>query len=206
MTRPPGAGGIDWEEPKRRPREELGKREGQPAYDREKARRILRTRALRLARAPAASPAPGEIIEVVELVLASERFAFETVWMREIVPLRELTALPGTPQFVAGLVAVRGQILSVIDLKKFFDLPARGLGDLDKVLILRGRDMELGVLADAVVGVRAVARAEIKPAPPTLIGIRAEYLLGVTPDHLVVLDGGRLLADQRLVVEEDSKV
>jgi purine-binding chemotaxis protein CheW len=97
---------------------------------------------------------------------------------------------------------VRGQILSLIDLRHFFDLPRLGLSELNKLIILQGDDMELGILADAMLGVQAIPRADIQPGLPTLNGVRRAYLKGVTAERLVVLDGGRILSDRSLVVQE----
>lgn len=168
----------------------------------EEARRILAERAAALARPSAAAPDQDERIEVVEFVLARERYALAAGRVRELHPLENLTPLPCTPAYVLGIVNLRGEILSVIDLKKFFDLPDAGLTDLDKLIVLQSESMRLGILADAVAGVRSLPRARIQPPLPTLTGIREVYLLGVTPDRVAVLDADRLLADPALIVHE----
>lgn len=169
----------------------------------EEKKRVLRARAQALAREPRAESAQ-EQLEVIEFLLASERYAVEASWVREVCPLRELTPLPGTPAFVAGIINVRGQILSVVDLKKFFDLPPKGLPEIDKVIVLRDHAMEFGLLVDALPGRRRIPLADIQPPLPTLTGIRQEYLRGVTSQRLIVLAAARLLADPNLVVRQDS--
>ena len=118
--------------------------------------------------------------------------------------MHELTPLPGTPLFVAGIINVRGQIVSVVDLKKFFDLPAKGLTDLNTVIILSDGHMQFGLLADAVAGVRRIPLLEMQPPLPTLTGIRQEYLQGVTGQRLVILDAAKILADPRVIVREEA--
>lgn len=122
--------------------------------------------------------------------------------MREVYPLEELTPLPCTPPFVLGIVNLRGEILSVIDIKKFFDLPEKGLTDLNKVIVLEFEDMAFGIVADAISGVRRISRAAIQPSLPTLTGIREDYLQGVTAERVVVLDAEKLLNDEKLIVNE----
>jgi purine-binding chemotaxis protein CheW len=112
--------------------------------------------------------------------------------------------VPCTPAFVLGIINVRGRILSIVDLKKFFDLPEKGLGELNKVIILRSDSMEFGVLADAIVGVRALPLAGLQAAIPTLTGVREEYLKGITKDRVAVLDAGKILADKRIIVDEQA--
>ena len=165
--------------------------------------RLLRARAQALARAPQSAPAAGTMLELLEFRLASERYALETRHVQEVHPLRELTPLPGTPPFILGIVNVRGRILPVLDLKKFFDLPERGLTDLHRIILVRGHGLELGLLADVIVGVRSVAAESLQPSLPTLTGIRADYLKGVSEERLVVLDLDRLLSDPKIIVHED---
>ena len=170
--------------------------------DPEETRRILMARAQALSQKPDPAEAGGEYIEVVEFVLAHERYAVESLYVRDIHPLEQLTPLPCTPSFVLGIVNLRGEILSVIDIKKFFDLPDKGLTDLNKVIVLDSGSMRFGILADAIIGVHAIPLAEIQASLPTLTGIREEYLKGVTPDRTVILDAEKLLADERIVVQE----
>ena len=101
---------------------------------------------------------------------------------------------------------VRGQILSITDIRKFFDLPEKGLTNLNRVIILRNHDREFGILADDIVGMRSIALKDLQASLPTLTGLRAEYLKGVTPDRLVVLEGEKLLTDDRLLVHAEVEL
>ena len=164
---------------------------------------ILEARAKALAIEPLAGHAGEEEIEVVEFLLAHEKYAVESVLVREVYPLKDLTFVPCTPPFVLGIVNVRGQILTVVDIKRFFELPAKGFSDLNKVIIVRAARMELGILADAILGVRRLPLKELQLSLPTLTGIRAEYLRGVTAERTIVLDVARILADEKIIVHEE---
>ena len=168
----------------------------------EEARRTLRARAQALAEESRPQQEPQDGIEVIEFVLAEERYAVESAYVREVYPLKELTPLPCTPPFVIGIVNVRGQIFSVVDLKKFFELPEKGLTDLNKVIVLRTGSMEFGVLADLISGTRVVSLRDLQPSLPTLTGIREAYLRGVTADRMVILDAAKLLSDPKIAVHE----
>jgi purine-binding chemotaxis protein CheW len=165
--------------------------------------RILHERAVALARPPPASAAPHGSLELLEFRLASERYAVETRHVVEVHPLRDLTPLPGTPPFIRGIVNLRGRILPVLDLKKFFDLPEQGVTDLHRIIVVRGIDLEFGLLADVVASVRSVAVETLAPALPTLSEIATEYLMGVSDDRLVVLDLDRIFADPKIVVHDE---
>jgi purine-binding chemotaxis protein CheW len=169
----------------------------------DEADQILRMRARALARTPPRVLAAGAMLELLEFRLASERYAVESRFVQEVHPLRDLTPLPCTPPFVLGIVNVRGRILPVLDLKKFFDLPERGLTDLHRIIFVRGNDLELGLLADVIVGVRSVEADSLQPSLPTLTGIRADFLKGITDERLVVLDLDRILLDPKIIVHEE---
>ena len=85
-----------------------------------------------------------------------------------------------------------GQIMPVLNVKKFFDLPDAGITDLHMVIIVHAQNVELGILADAVAGVRSIALEDIQPSLPTLTGIRAAYLKGITNEHVAILDAPEL--------------
>jgi len=193
---------IDWGELNRRM--EKGRaaiEEGfQPAED--ELRKILRARAQALSAETETAVQEEAAIHVVEFVLAYESYAVESAYVREIIPLTEFTPVPGTPPFVLGIINVRGEIMSVIDIKKFFDMPDKGLSDLNKVIILSSENMEFGILADSIAGMRNVLLKDMQAFIPTLTGIRLEYLKGVTNTQLVVLDAGKLLSDQGIIVNE----
>ena len=163
--------------------------------------RILGSRAEALAREPEAEE-KGEGVEIVEFHLAEERYGIESRHIREVYPLKDYTPLPGAPSFVLGLMNVRGKIISVIDIKKFFDLPEKGIGDLNKVIIIQSEAMEFGILADSILGVRTIGPAEIGPPLSTLTGIRLEFLRGVTAERTIILDAEKILADKRIIVDE----
>ena len=192
---------IDWEAIRRRLAASAAAISGGLAHGSEDARRTLEARA-RAAAKPPAKPGGAGQIEVLAFSLASETYGIETCHVREVCQLRDLTAVPCTPSFVAGVMNLRGQIIAIVDLRRFFELPVRGLTDLNRVIVLSGGHDELGLLADSIGGVRLVIASDLQEALPTLTGIRESYLKGVTSQMLAVLDGARLLGDAGLKVNE----
>jgi purine-binding chemotaxis protein CheW len=165
--------------------------------------KILKARALELVKEPKKEDGDTEYIEITEFLLSSELYGLETRYIREVYSLKDFTPLPCTPSFVLGIINIRGKILSVLDIKHFFELPDKGLSDKNKVIVLASNTMEFGILADEIKGVRTIPSNDIQAVIPTLTDIRLEYLLGVTKDRLVILDGNRLLADKNLLVYEE---
>lgn len=169
----------------------------------EQKRTVLRSRAKMLSQEIESKGRDEEYFEILEFLLAHETYAIETPFVREVCPLTELTPVPCTPAFVFGLINVRGQILTVMDMKKFFDLPERGITNLNKVIVVRKDTVELGILADEIIGIRNIPVNELQPPLSTMSGIHAEYLKGVTGERLIVLDMGSFLIDKRLIVNEE---
>jgi purine-binding chemotaxis protein CheW len=203
-TNPPIIQTIDWSEIHQRVETArqalLQENDSTPEQDRLK----LKSRARLLAREVQQTDTNQEFLEIVAFQLASETYGIESVYVREVYPLKDFTPLPGLPPFVLGIVNVRGQILSVIDLKIFFNLPTNGLGQLNKLIILRGGQMEFGILADDILGALSIPLAAIQPAPPTASGIGAEYLRGVTIERLILLDAEKILNDERIIVQQEA--
>jgi purine-binding chemotaxis protein CheW len=164
---------------------------------------ILRARARALAQSVAKPATEGPMLELLQFNLAQEHYAIESRYVREVYPLKELTPIPCTPPFIRGVVNARGRILPVLDLKIFFELPDKGITDLHRIILVRGEDIELGLLADITTGIRSIPADHLQPSLPTLTGIRQEYLQGVTAERLIVLNLGRILADPKIIVHEE---
>jgi len=196
---------VDWDEIKSRVntlQESLDRKIFLPP---EEKRTLLKARALALAVETKDETAQKESLEIVLFSLASETYGIGSTFIREVYPLKDYTTLPGTPAFLLGIVNVRGQIISVIDLKKFFDLPEKGLGELNKVIIIRNERMEFGILADIIHGTRSISIEEIQTPPVSTGGIGAGYLKGVTNDHIIILDAEKILEDEHIIIHHESE-
>jgi purine-binding chemotaxis protein CheW len=177
----------------------LGKR----SLSREAELAVLDARAEILAKRPAQSSDQGKLLDCLEFQLSGESYAMEMSYISETLPLADFTPLFCTPSFVLGIINLRGRIISIIDLRRFFELPTVGLSDLNRVIVVTNGSMEFGVLADAILGMRSLPASELQPAPAAFTGIREEFLAGVTADRLALLDMGKILADKRVQVHEE---
>jgi purine-binding chemotaxis protein CheW len=167
-------------------------------------RALLKVRAIAMAIEPEYKPEASNVLEVITFTLAAENYAIESVFIKEVYPLKDFASLPGVPPYILGVINVRGQILPVVDLKKFFNLPERGLGELNKVIILRDDQMEFGILADIVHGTSSVPINTIQMSPLNISGIGSEYLKGVTNEHLIILDAKKILEDEKIIVNQET--
>jgi purine-binding chemotaxis protein CheW len=166
-------------------------------------RKILHERAVALAQGAEHDEDEGDKLELLEFVLGDEHYAIDSSAVREVYALKEITPVPGTPPHILGVVSVRGRIVSVVDLGRLFDSPARDVSVFTMAIVLKSPRMEFAVLADSVSGICLIPVADLQASLPTLTGSRKKYLRGVTSDRLAVLDAHRLLGDDTLVVRHE---
>jgi purine-binding chemotaxis protein CheW len=169
----------------------------------EQEQALLRARAAQLAKRPAQDAEPAREVECLEFLLSGESYAVEMSFIGETLPLLDFTPLFCTPPFVLGITNLRGRIISIVDLRRFFELPEVGLSDLNRVIVVADANMEFGILADSIVGMRSLPLSELQPPPAAFTGIREEFLAGVTTDRLALLDMAKILADKRILVHEE---
>lgn len=164
---------------------------------------VLHARAVALAQARDHDEVEGDLLELLEFSLGSERYAIDSSAVREVYALKEITPIPGTPPFILGVVGVRGRIVSVVDLGRLFGSPPRDTKLFTKAIVLKSNRMEFAVLADEVPGLCRIPVADLQASLPTLTGMRKKFLRGVTSDRVVVLDAQILLSDDSLVVRHE---
>ncbi len=174
------------------------------AVNQEDEEKLLEQRAKELAEVRKDEDIDEDSLSVIQFDLAYERYGIESCWVREVYPLKELTPVPCTPDFILGITSIRGQIISIMDLKRFFDLPTKGLTDLNRVLVLRNDEMIFGILADSIYGVRSVREDDLLDRPAAGGKISNDYIMGVTEDQLIVLDGRKILSDQKILIYDEG--
>lgn len=144
----------------------------------------------------------AELLEIVTFQLGGESYAIEARFVYEIMTELQITAVPGTPACLAGVINLRGEVLAVFDLKPLFGLGARGGEGAPRLIVLGEAQPQFGFLADAVDQVKLLDTGELSlPAAPLGL-LRREAVRGVTADALLILDGRTLLADERLLIEQ----
>jgi len=173
----------------------------------EQVKRVLDSRAALLSRSAFTGKQAEQKIQLVTFTLAQENYGLEITFIREIQPLKELTLIPCTPDFIIGAVNIRGKIIPVIDIRKLFGLADVQLSTDAKVIVVQYQDLEIGLLASEVSDVISAFHADIKLPLATVVSEREEYIRGeyvVDSNHmLVVLNVEKIINDQRLVIKEE---
>ena len=166
----------------------------------EERKKILKARAMALAESSGKSGEDEAYLEVVEFFIADEKYAIELNHIQEVYPIKYITPLPCTPPFVVGIINLRGQIFSIIDLKKFYNLPQKETSNCNLAIILHCNEMEFGILADALFGVTSIPIKTVQTSLSMLTDISVEHLKGITQERVIILDGERILSDEKLIV------
>jgi len=143
-----------------------------------------------------------ETIKVVEILLIPERFALEEKYISEVLFLKDITPIPGTPAFVMGVINLRGKIVSIINLKSLFNLREKGLTELNRVIVLKNDTMEFGIVADSISANKSIVKSTLSPPPVNLDNIGVEYITGVTPDGLILLNALNLLSSKQIIINK----
>ncbi|TAL70521.1 MAG: purine-binding chemotaxis protein CheW [Bacteroidetes bacterium] len=164
--------------------------------------KILKQRAIELAKEPSIKM-DVELIEIIEFQLSNEIYGFELGYVKEVYPLKEFTPVPCTPPLIVGIVNVRGKVVSVVDIRKFFSLPDKGITDFNKIILIENSEMQFGVLADSIVDVCSVRVDELQKEVPRVKSISDEFLKGVTNDGVIILNCEKILTDKRFIVKDE---
>jgi len=142
------------------------------------------------------------IVEVLKFRLAYREYALEMQYIREVILTGEITPVPGTPDYISGICVVRGEIISLVDLRVLLAIPEKGLTDLNRVIVVTNRALSFGILADQItgigtIGLNTIAQPELDGAP----GANA-YVKGIAGGSLTVIDAAALFADPKMVIED----
>lgn len=140
--------------------------------------------------------------QLVAFKLAGEEYAININEVREIIKIVPVTRIPGTSDFINGVINLRGQIISVIDLEKRLNLQVKEPDKDSRIVIVEIGDQLVGMIVDFVSEVMWLQVKDIKPAPPALAKkIKLSYLRGVgviSNRLLILLDLGKLLSEKEI--------
>lgn len=145
----------------------------------------------------------GNQLEVLEFLLSSEKYFIDSNFITEVIPLKELTPLPCTPEFLLGIINVSGKILAVLNIKKFLNLHEQGITNLNRVILLRFQDIELGILADEIIGSSYIFMNRMQLNIPTIKGIQNQYISGITKDRKILLNIKKIITSETIIINDE---
>ncbi|MCH8897182.1 MAG: chemotaxis protein CheW [Chloroflexi bacterium] len=127
--------------------------------------------------------------QLVVFDLASEAYGVDIGAVREIIRLQEITKVPRTPQFVEGVINLRGKVIPVIDLRKRFALQVAAETGDNRIVVVDIGGQDIGAVVDAVTEVLRITRDSIEPPASVITTDDSGYLLGIgkLDDKLIIL-------------------
>ncbi|HEX2905220.1 MAG TPA: chemotaxis protein CheW [Phototrophicaceae bacterium] len=141
------------------------------------------------------STLPGDSRSVLTFNLGSEQYGVEVTLVRGVRALSKIAQMPSVPAFYRGVINVRGRIITVMDLRRFFDITIENeSAPPGELVIVRANNLEIGLLAHQVNGVIPIPLTAIKPVE------HMPYMLGMTSERIIVLNLSQLFEDERLIV------
>jgi len=117
--------------------------------------------------------------QLVSFNLEEEKFGMDIMDVQEIIKIPEITKVPKAPQFVEGVINLRGQVLPVIDCRKRFQLESKERVDSNRIIVVNIEGKTMGIIVDSVSEVLRLPDEAIEPPPPIITGADAEYLDGI---------------------------
>ncbi len=162
---------------------------------------ILAERAAKMVQ-PSAGVRETDLTEILRFHLAYQEYAVEMRYVREVILTGEITPVPGTPDFISGICAARGQIISLVDLRALFQIPEKGLTDLNRVIVMTDGSITFGILADSISGVGTIDMNQVTAPPPGVLRDGRRYLMGVMDENVYVLNGAAILGDPGIIIDD----
>ena len=127
--------------------------------------------------------------QLVVFDLSSEAYGVDIGAVREIIRLQDITKVPRTPEFVEGVINLRGKVIPVVDLRKRFGLPAEEESKENRIVVVDIGAQDIGVIVDAVTEVLRIATESVEPPASVITTADSEYLLGIAKldSRLIIL-------------------
>ena len=148
--------------------------------------------------------------QYLTFTVTGEVFGIAIVSIKEIIEYRATTEVPMMPEFMRGIINLRGRVVPVIDLAVRFGRPRSEVTARSCIVIVEaqqsGEQHDLGVVVDAVSAVADIADADIEPAPSFGARMRSDFITGIgkiSEKFVILLDVGRVLSLDELSVLGD---
>ena len=129
------------------------------------------------------------MLQWVTFMLAGEKYGINVMQVQEVLRYTEIAAVPGSPSYVLGIINLRGNVVSVIDTRNRFGLPAEEVTDHTRIVIIEADTHVVGIQVDSVAEVVYLRQSEIETAPSIGNEESAKFIQGVSHknDELLIL-------------------
>ena len=140
-----------------------------------------------------------EVLQWVTYKLGEETYGINVMQVHEVLRHTEIAPVPGAPDYVLGIINLRGNVVTVIDTRSRFGLPSSDISDNTRIVIIESDDQVVGILVDSVAEVVYLRSSEIDSAPNVGTEESAKFIQGVSNRDgqlLILVDLNKLLSDE----------
>ena len=150
---------------------------------------------------------PSRAGKYLTFFLGGEEYGLEILKVSEIIGMQPITRVPRMPEFVRGVINLRGKVIPITDLRSKFHMEHDGTED-GCIIVVQMRGIQTGIVVDRVSEVVAIAEADIEDAPSFGAGIHTEFLLGIGKAGgrvKLLLDIDKVLASSEIAALEAAQ-
>jgi len=140
------------------------------------------------------------VLRWVTFFLSQEKYGINVMQVQEVLRVSEIAPVPGAPDYVLGIINLRGNVVTVIDTRQRFGLPSKELDDAARIVIVESNDQVIGILVDSVAEVVDLRLSEIESAPNVGTEDNSKFIQGVASQQdelLIIVDLNKLLTDEQ---------
>lgn len=140
-----------------------------------------------------------EVLQWVTYRLGEETYGINVMQVQEVLRYTEIAPVPGAPDYVLGIINLRGNVVTVIDTRTRFGLPPTDITDNTRIVIIESDEQVVGILVDSVAEVVYLRTSEIDSAPNVGTEESAKFIQGVSNRDgqlLILVDLNKLLSDE----------
>lgn len=159
----------------------------------------------RAVRQDAGQPQGVAAIQWVTFRLGNETYGINVMQVQEVLRVSEIAPVPGAPDYVLGIINLRGNVVTVVDTRRRFGLPSKEPDEMSRIVIIEAAEQVIGILVDSVAEVVELRTAEIETAPNVGNEDSARYILGVTSREgklLILVDLNKFLTEEEIAAAE----
>lgn len=143
--------------------------------------------------------AADQVLQWVTFRLQEETYGINVMQVQEVLRYSEIAPVPGSPEYVLGIINLRGNVVTVIDTRARFGLPPAEVTDNTRVVIIEAEKQVIGILVDSVAEVVYLKQSEVDIAPNVGTDESARFIQGVANregELLILVDLNKLLNDE----------
>ncbi len=139
------------------------------------------------------------VLQYVTFRLDDETYGLNVMQIQEVLRYTEIAPVPGAPDYVLGIINLRGNVVTVIDTRRRFGLPDAEVTDSTRIVVLEADHQVIGILVDSVAEVIYIRQSEIETAPNVANEESARFIQGVcnrNGELVILVEFEKMLSDQ----------